>query len=363
MHRWRDLIVSAFITLVLLEAVLQVYYRVTVGSLLFDRMVIPIFVADPVRCYAVKPNLDYVHRTGEYAVRYQTDEQGFRVAADSLAITADEVGDKMRVLYLGPSYAFGWGNELADSYADLISQLLSGAGHGVEALNLGTPGQPIANQLCWVAQEAKSFRPDLVIQTVFGRPGKVVKECNTNWCPEVKHGYLSNSDVSLNKRMSEVAKTSAIVFYGWYMTKRYMVAKHWESTDPEMSDRSAAASVVNDDLFGSYAGYLAYVRASLGYDVPVVFVFIPYSYTVRPADSGRWGIADPRHAADIRVRTSAQIARLAEQGIWIVDPTDALVAADRNERMFYFVDTHLTPAGNRIVAQEVARYVKRRIQR
>ena len=44
--------------------------------------------------------------------------------------------------------------------------------------------------------------------------------------------------------------------------------------------------------------------------------------------------------------------RLRAEGHVLIDPTDALIRRADEERLYYWLDIHLTPAGNRIVAEQ-----------
>jgi hypothetical protein len=54
-----------------------------------------------------------------------------------------------------------------------------------------------------------------------------------------------------------------------------------------------------------------------------------------------------------REDTQRQIAALRAAGIEIVDTTPALSQRGENERMFYWLDIHLTKAGNETVTDAV----------
>ena len=58
--------ILAGLVVVYLELLLQVFYYATVGDFLFRRALPPIYAADPVRCYRVASDLEYVHRTNEF---------------------------------------------------------------------------------------------------------------------------------------------------------------------------------------------------------------------------------------------------------------------------------------------------------
>jgi hypothetical protein len=97
------------------EIPLQLYYRWTAGEWLFRRTLPPIYEADPTRCYRVKPDLDYVHRTNEFAIHLYTNAQSFRTDARREPVALEKPQGVYRVLFLGPSFTFGWGSDHEDT--------------------------------------------------------------------------------------------------------------------------------------------------------------------------------------------------------------------------------------------------------
>src|SRR5262245_14570299 len=160
--------ILAAVALLSVEIPLQLFYRITAGDWLFRRTLPPIYEADATRCYRVKPDLDYVHRTNEFTIHLFTNAQSFRTGAQRAPVAYEKPADVYRVLFLGPSFAFGWGSDHEQTYAARLASALRVPGKRVELLNLGTPAQPVEPQLCWLAQEGYRYQPDLVVQTSYG---------------------------------------------------------------------------------------------------------------------------------------------------------------------------------------------------
>ena len=58
--------------------------------------------------------------------------------------------------------------------------------------------------------------------------------------------------------------------------------------------------------------------------------------------------ADPAAA---RAATARGVEALQTAGVKLIDATPHLVEAAGDERMYYWLDIHLTPEGNRVVAE------------
>ena len=109
-----SVILAGFVLLVI-EIACQVFYRFNAGDFLFRRTGLPIFEADPTRCYRLRSNLEYRHRTNEFDVVVYTNDQGMRTDAKRLDVPLEKAPGVYRVLFLGPSFTFGWGNAFEDT--------------------------------------------------------------------------------------------------------------------------------------------------------------------------------------------------------------------------------------------------------
>jgi lysophospholipase L1-like esterase len=333
------------------EILLQAAYYATSGAFLFRRTLPPIFELDPSRCYRVKPNLDFEQRTNEFRSRIYTNAQGFRTDSAREPIPEARRPGAVRMLFLGPSFTFGWGADFEDTYPALIADALRRAGRDVELLNAGTPAQGSGPQLCWLREEGARFRPDLVVQTVYDRVTSLAASCpEVLECPVVQDGKLYSQPPTLALRAIAFAKNFATVFYGYYLYQALLSppGPAEQGTGRELygrEDGGADAAAVAD-MVATYRGYVDFVRGVLGAEVRVVFLYVPLSFAVHPEDEPRWrhlGVAD--HAAR-REQARRRIEALREAGIAIVDTSPLLRDRGRSERMYYWLDIHFTPAGN-----------------
>ncbi|MGH7288893.1 MAG: SGNH/GDSL hydrolase family protein, partial [Myxococcota bacterium] len=212
-----SLVAAAFV-LVVIEGVCQLAYRLSAGAFLFHRTGAPIYEADPTRCYRVKANLTYEHKTNEFDIMIYTNSAGMRTGANHKEVTRDKPPDTYRILFLGPSFTFGWGSEFEETYPTLIGEMLRGTGRPVEIVNLGTPAQGIAPQLCWLESVGRHYRPDMLVQTVYGhRVPAFLGECPKRLaCPVIEDSKLYTMPPTLVRRVAAKLKNFGIVFYGYY---------------------------------------------------------------------------------------------------------------------------------------------------
>ena len=355
-------LVLAAIPLVSIEALLQLYYRLDNGGWLFVRSYPRIYAPDADRCFALRPGLAYRQSTSEFSIDVYTNRQGFRTDSARRDVPEEKRPGVARVLFLGPSFTFGWGVDHEDSYVGMLERRL-GRGGAAEVINAGVPAQPSAMQLCWLAASGRRLRPDVVVQTVYYSVDNFQSACDPDLpCPVVRDGVLhSAGSASLRARLTGHLRNSALAFYTWYF---YQLAVRGESeagTGRELYPEEPAGDVDVEAVVERYAAYRRFVRRALGPDTRVVFVYIPLTYVVHPEDVRRWSHLGIRDAAEERALVSRVAAELRGRGIPFVDTTGPLVASASGGRLYYWLDIHMTPRGNRVVADAAEAEVRRAI--
>ncbi|MDH3273563.1 MAG: hypothetical protein OEM64_03345 [Gammaproteobacteria bacterium] len=352
--------------LLFMESLAQVYYRVTAGDWLFRRTGVAIYELDEYRNYRVKSNLSYRHTTNEFDVTYYTDRYGLRSDSRQQFVQPAKDSGAYRILFLGPSFTFGWAGDFDDIYVTRIAKQLSVKSRRIEVINLGTPSQPPAHQLCWVERVGAEFHPDMVVQTVYGSTDLIDTECSK---PHdqiiVKDGYLIAAEPTMLGRFLGKAKQSAIVFYGWY-AYQYLITSKPHSTgmgtdfyDEKRGNRSDSAAT-NDTVL--YADYIKTIREHLGQNTEVAFIYIPYSYVVRPDDATRWSHLNNLDPIALRDKAAEVTLSLNDISINFINPLNALIDRDKLERTYYYLDIHFTEAGNDVLADVAAPILQKLIE-
>jgi hypothetical protein len=348
--------VVALFVLVCIELMLQGFYYATAGEILANRVQPPIFEEDEHRCYRLKPNLAYVHGTNEFKLTIYTNAQGMRTSSARETVPYERRPGVSRVMFLGPSFTFGWGSEFEESYPYLIVEGLRQLGHEVELINLGTPAQGTAHQLCWLASEGRRYQPDLVVQTDYGDIGAFEPTCREDiGCPVIEDGVLYTRRPTPLGRLIAAVKGLGVVFYGYYVYHALQEAPQpgADGTGKELHGAIAQqAAPTPEQAADTYRRYVDHVTGVLGAETDVALVYLPLSYIVHPADAPRWwsrGRVDPEAERGRLVEASAEIR--SQGRALLIDPTERLITAGESERMYYWLDIHLTPAGNRVVAE------------
>jgi hypothetical protein len=347
----------AFVVLVI-EILLQGFYFATVGDFIFRRALPPIYEADPIRCYRVKADFEYTHRTNEFEFEIHTNSHGLRTGPDHYEYSEEKDPDVYRILITGPSFAFGWGARYEMSYSTLIERGLTIPGKRVEVINLGTPSQGPAHQLCWLKKVGHRYDPDMIFHTSYGsvvtaRAATCPEDLS---CPAVENGQLVPKSVSTTARIKASAKRLGIVFYGYYVYNALFPPEEPSNVDASKSLHNAPESDSTTDaglnkIVDSYADYRDYVEDIVGQDTKVAFLYLPYSYQVHHGDVGRFSNVTSEDIPVGERQISAAIDRLHDRGIPILNSMPVLREGAKRERMYYWLDIHLTEPGNRVVAE------------
>ncbi len=359
LSRRRRLLFAAIVAagvLVCIEGILQLAYRAQAGAFLFERTIAPIFEARPAYCYGVKPDLAHEHRTSEFRLHVYTNAEGLRTDVERRSFAFDKTPGVTRILFLGPSFTFGWGSEYEDSFVARAGAMLRERGLAVEVINAGVPSHLSEYQLCWLRSEGWRYHPDLVVYADYGRVGGISGECPERLdCPVIENGVLHSVPPTLKLRAIARLKNLGIVWYGFQLQRLLMrpPPPNPDAVGKELrgSDVLAAEQGDPEVLAARYRRFEESVHSMVDAEIPVVFVRIPLSFEVHPADLPRWrhlGVTDPFAP---RAEAAGRIAALRERGIAIVDATQRLDERARTERTYYWLDVHLTPAGNAAVAE------------
>lgn len=353
---------------VLLELVLQAFYYVGNRTFLFRRTAVPIYRSDEHMGFSVKRDLEFHHVTGEFDTFLHTNHEGFRTSSAHEEYAIPKPAAKFRVMLLGPSFAFGWGVNEEDTFARQLSEKLRDAalagGREVEVINAGVPAVPPANQLQWYERYGRRFAPDMVIQFIYGSMW-VNESPATDSFQVDEQGFLRRSNVSARRKFQEWAKNFATVYYGWVAST---ALRSKTGSQPSGEVVGAGRALVQQFQFDPAreatrrsVRYYDRLKASVADgNARLVVVHFPLSYVVHRSDISRWSHLGVRNVED-QVRANEEFcAFLRARSVSCVNLTDALAKeAERSpERLYYWLDIHWTPKGNRVAAETVARLLQ-----
>ena len=351
--------------LLLIEGSLQVVYYLSTGDFLYRAWVPNVYVTDSLRGFSVKPNLDMQHSTHEFSAKYITNSQGFRVSKPGIEYAYDKDPQTYRIMLLGPSFAFGWGVNYEDSFCSRLIEFLSTQKNRcypkIEMIDEGIPAMIPTKNFSWYNQEGRRYKPDLVIQFVYGSLNVYADE---DAVPYVnKQGVLVPRRKTALRSLMPWAKKSATVFYSWMaflQLRRAFFSDNADSIQGAGRELASYEKFRPDDpsIAASLKFYSALKDSVESRNGKLLIVYFPLSYVVHQKDDiSRWRL---RGVRDVQgsIRFNNEFCAYLNQklGIKCLDITNALIA-DSSERLYFWFDTHWTPKGNEVAAKAVSDYL------
>ena len=257
-------------------------------------------------------------------------------------------------------------DSFAERLEDVLEQQQFAGGSSVEVINAGVPGLGAAPLLNWYRHVGKRYRPDLLIQFIYGSmavPNKIDLDVQVT-----DAGFIVPKNYTSGQKIRGYLKKSATVFYLWMVTTRLRAGP-----GPDSQPRSIEGAGRAIDVQGRFALDNPTVIESLGYyddlrdtlaslETPVLVVYFPLSYSVYPEDISRWQHLGVREIEAQTAFDAAFCDHLNERGLECLNITAGLIrmARETDERLYYWLDIHWTPLGNSVVAQAVAGYLASR---
>jgi len=364
MKKIRDIIIIFLSTIILLEITIQLSYYIQNGSLLFYRVNTPIYVKDHDYGHRVKPFLKYRHRTNEFNVIYYTDSKGFRCS--NKFEEYDHPENKYSIVLNGPSFAFGWGVNYEQSFAALLERSLQADTildkRSIQVINFGVPCRSVPVQIRFFTNEGRHFKPSLVLQFAYG--SMIVGDDDPSNYFDVKNGYLIYERVGYQYLISRL-KQSGIVFYSWIAYNKLLSLFNDNNHGKKIigAGRDLANftkfNVDNIEVKNSLKYYSDLKSYCQSINANLIIIYFPLSYVVYNGDVARWkhlGVENIRG----QISFNEQFCNyLNQHGIVCLNLTDGLINAARtsHQRLYYWLDVHWTPYGNKIAAGLVSKFI------
>jgi lysophospholipase L1-like esterase len=319
-----------------------------------------LYEADPPRRYRLAPGFE-----GRITNRVEFDTP---VTMNRAGLRGPEIGPKaagtLRILALGDSFTFGVGARQEESYPARLQEILRARGVRAEVLNAGAPGYGVPDEAAWFAQWGRPLDPDALVIAVFvgndlqdAAPGgpKVMAVDGSLVVQGEKRRSVSRW-LYYHSHLFVLLKSSAL---GGPVRRLLGLPEPLETRERraefDLYERGALAKTVREGAAATERAVAGLARDAA--PRKIVAVIIPSLIQVDPArwDSGLRGFGlDP--ARYDRNRPN-EIFRgiFSRHGIPVVDLTQPFAAAvAKGERIYYPIDQHLTPAGYRLMAEQVA---------
>jgi lysophospholipase L1-like esterase len=324
-------LVAVLATLIGIELVLSALFE----PVLKVWQVREIFQLDDELIYSLKPNQERIAKSEEFVEHVTTNSNGLR---------DDEIRPRdsfeKRIIVLGDSMIFGHGVNDDQTFPNQLEAIYRDEHRAVDVINAGVKGYGTdsAHKFFAVRLQPLSLQPDLVIFAVYdndlydniGLPLYTIEngslaplDPTRNWL------YLLGT---IEQKTPEFIRNR--ILYGIVLSR--FVGRDIYSVLPDESPqeltewaaRKAFLEIVDLRRRGRRQGFRLMVLCVPDRDGP------PNAY--------------------------AWLEPLEKIGIWLVDPSKDPVWSAEKQRWFFRKDYHMTPAGNRLLAEMVHEAIARR---
>jgi hypothetical protein len=310
---------------------------------------------DPELGWSKTPGGRQTHKTGEFKAKFEINELGLR--DDPMSSPAKPAG-VFRVLMLGDSFTMGYSVSRDDLFVDLLEHWWKAENRNVDVINAGTWGYSTDQEVAWLMKEGAAFQPDLVL--LFAYDNDIYWNGVGDYMGKYKpmfsaDGQLENKvlkdttqhtwqdDWAITKTLGLGTKTSPAPEHFFMPGQRTIVKEHAALLldQPEFMTNPLARTRGALKAFKAECGKLG-ARAVL---VPIPSRSVVDAKHRAGAFSKTLGLQPEQWSPDKPVETFLGLAR--ELSIETLDPRTVLKAANAVEPIYYKVDWHLNPRGNR----------------
>lgn len=307
---------------------------------------------------ANEPNKSYWHTAPSFHVNIRINPKGIRADRD---IPYEKPEGLKRILVLGDSYGIGYGVNVEDTFAMILERTLRDKGISCEVINLSVSGFGSAEELIMLETEGMKYHPDLAVfqfnsadpretmaSGLYALSDNQLVRANKTYLPAVHiqkmlsgfsvYRFLSEHSqlyVLLREQIAEFAKRRVVPGIR-------LLAPKSSGSDPvptRRSEKVGEEGTYNDRLTLAVLKAVQGVCQKAGVQFMVVDI---------PADRGRFEYISNEFWAWNPVRTS---------GLPVHYSADDFQAYRGQELFDPWSNSHLTPLGNRITGEGLARFI------
>ena len=321
-----------------------------------------LFVPDRALGYRLRPNARTRYVTAEFDTQIAINGQGVR---DDLDI-GPKAANERRILVLGDSLVLSVQVEAHETFCRLLEQQLNANGGPTRyrVINAGVQGYGPVEELLFFREIARTFQPDLVIETIF--VGNDAEDAYNN------RGRLKGAAAgpagdtvseSVSARARRVVRRSLVL----QLLRLRVVSvtdrlSNWLSPPepPLQSYAARPAQRIIDGVDVSTDCVREIAAAATGVGARTMIMLMPARFQVDDADYGRLkDIVSGAGGALVRdAATTRFAAAFAPLGLPQFDALAPLRAALPGPDVFFQQTVHLTPRGHRVVADALARFLR-----
>ncbi len=222
------LLISSLLALVVAEFIFRAYKQIGwQRAVKYHQHALYLMLPDSPLEYVLRPGVKRENEVAKSGIKwsYQLNADGFR--DDEF----DVQSNKKRVLFVGDSYAFGWGVDQQEVLPYQLEQLLAGPPYAmdVDIYNLGVPGYNTVQEFHLLNQVLDRYSPELVMLGYVMNDAQ--PQANVHERPSVRYRYVRSWLLAFIKEQ-----------YNYYMHEGEAVL----ATGLNLPDKDFVASVVEN---------------------------------------------------------------------------------------------------------------------
>lgn len=338
--------------------------------------------------HRLKPYDTYQFVSGEFNTSTRTNRYGLRGPDPAIPKPPGAI----RLLMLGDSFTFGFPVRDDETFCALAEQALRAKGLPVEVVNGGVSGASPTLHYLALRDELLELEPDLVIlwydlgdlqedhwfqkNLLYDAQGRVAR-CD----PDYINGrfsvweWLKRSSALAKYLDTKVVRTAdriRVLGLGGYLRAK-LRGERSKVAVARLKQEQGAADLAEYDRFllvretatesqiapywALSSRYLLMIRDLLAErDIPFLLGVYPYGMVAGPDQwaEGRkfWGFERGRtYGADLALAVFERFSR--ESGVPLLNTFPAFREAAKTQKLFYDEDGHMTPAGQRLLADRI----------
>jgi lysophospholipase L1-like esterase len=341
---------------------------------------------DPILGWSKTPGARVVYRRREYTVEVAINSHGLRDPERGYESPPGTV----RILALGDSFIEGYTVPLAQTATQVLESSLTGAGCAAEVINGGTAGYSNDQELLFYETEGHRYTPRVVVlffyyndvvyndrQEFFGAPKPVFEMGSGRLCVHrlpVKPPSLARASEPASEDEEERSGSALVDWVRerlWYgapeahdLLARLGLWRPMPRVPTRLELRVYERRRVEEieDAWAKTAAILAAAdRDARSLGAHLLVVHVPSRLEI---DDRTWRLSRHLYGWDEagwdRGRVAQRLKEIgAQAGIPVLDLTGALRRANEGggERSYFTYDGHWSPAGHRVAAEEVQRFL------
>lgn len=320
-----------------------------------------LFMPDPVIGYRLRPNARTHYVTSEFATDIAINAEGVRDSRD----IGPKPPNERRIVVLGDSLVLSVQVQEEQTFCRLLEDRLNRDGGEItyRVINAGVQGYGPVEELLFFRQIAKTFEPDLVIETIFvGNDAEEAVTSASKLRPSAAPLAQAVTD-SVVDRLRRIVRRSMVlqVLRLRVVTITDRLANWWSPPEPVLQSYAAkpAGRIAEGLQIAKQCVHdIAHDAGDAGARTAVLLM--PARFQVDDADYGRLKTTVEQMGGEL-VRDGASTrfnAALEALPLPRMDALTALRAAPPGPDLFFQQTVHLTPRGHQVVAKALEAFLR-----